>query len=419
MKFAHMSDIHLGFQKDPALQAVERAVFEEAVSECVSRKVDFVIMAGDIFHVNVPGMDVQKHAFAQFKRLHDARIPVYAVYGSHDHSPLANSVIDLLTEIGYITKMGHERDGDKIALQYVKDPGTGAVLAGLSGLKASRDLENYRMLAGSERKDPEGEPKIFIFHGAIKDMGDGERGEQMAASWMPRGFDYYAGGHLHVHHMERDLGGLPLVVYPGTPFAGNWRDMDKNSRADQDGVPRTKRGMVVAEYDVRMSAEFVPLGSARYKRIRVNADNMNSESAARDLRKKVAAAGAEGLIVVVSAEGQLSSGKTSDVDLGGAKKSLSEAGAAAVLVRNTLTSKEYKVVAEGRSTDEYEQRTFEANIEHTSVRRPELVGERGVKTAVGLLERVRVPKEENEGRGVYESRILGDALDALGLDNDT
>lgn len=417
MKFAHMADIHLGYQKIPALQAAERGVFEEAVGECISRKVDFVVMAGDVFHVNVPGMDVQKHAFSQFKRLHDAGIPVYAVYGSHDHSPLSNSVIDLLAEIGYITKMGHDRRGDKVFLQYTKDPGTGAVLAGLSGLKAGKDLQNYEDLVFEE---PEGgSPKIFIFHGALRDMGDGERGEQMPASRMPRGFDYYAGGHLHVHRKEQDLGGLPVVVYPGTPFAGNSRDMVKNADTDPDGVPKTKRGMVVAEYDGRVSAEFVQLGKARYKRIRVDAKGRTSESVARELEKKVAAASAEGMIVVVSAEGALSSGKTADIDLSGARSALKEAGAEAVLVKNSVTSKEYEVKAEGLGKDGCEKQTFEANIESTSVRRSELVGESGIKAAASLLECLRAQKQENETKSDYEQRVLGDALAVLGLDHDT
>lgn len=417
MKFAHMADIHLGYQKEPVLQDMERRTFEDIVEECISRKVDFVIMAGDIFHVNVPGMDVQKHAFSQFKRLHDAKIPVYVVYGSHDHSPLSNSVIDLLAEIGYITKMEHERVDNKIRLSYTKDPSTGALLAGLSGLKAGKDVENYGMLERQE--PPDGSPKIFIFHGALKDMGDGERGEQMAASLMPRGFDYYAGGHLHVHSKEENLGGLPMVVYPGTPFAGNWRDMMKNADADEDGISKTKRGIVIVEYGGKISTEFVPMSRAKYKRIRVDARNKKSEEVASKLVKTVAEARAEGRIVVVNAEGALSSGKTSDIDLSRARSDLKELGASAVLIRNAVTSKEYDVKAEGHGKDECERRTFEANIESTSVRRPELVGERGVKTAMNLLECMRVQKEDDIKNADYEERVRGEALAVLGLDNDT
>ena len=414
MRFAHLSDTHLGFQREPALQGIERGVFEEAVSECISRGVDFVVMAGDVFHVNIPGMDVQKHAFGQFRRLHEAGIPVYAVYGSHDHSPLSNSVIDLLVEIGYIKKMGHEARDGKVYLNYVRDPKTKAVLAGLSGLKSSKDLENYKAL---ERQEPEnGSPKIFIFHAALKDMGDGERGEQMAASWMPRGFDYYAGGHLHTHREERGLGGLPLVVYPGTPFAGNAADMLKNSESGPDGTSRTKRGMVVAEYNGSMSTEFVPLGSARYLQIYKDVKGRKSESVARELIQAASDADAKGRIVVLSIKGELSEGRTADIDTGRIKQELKEKGAISVKIRDRATSKEYNIMAEGKSSEEYEQRTFEANIEGTSVRRPELIGERGVKAALDLFSVVRVPKQDNEKNSDYESRITGEALEVLELE---
>ena len=62
-------------------------------------------MPGDIFHVNIPEMSVQKFAFSMFRKLYEENIPVYVVYGSHDFSPISNSVIDLLAEIGYITKV--------------------------------------------------------------------------------------------------------------------------------------------------------------------------------------------------------------------------------------------------------------------------------------------------------------------------
>ncbi|MFB5632957.1 MAG: DNA repair exonuclease, partial [Nitrosopumilus sp.] len=104
MKFAHLSDVHLGFQKHESLQKIEQQVFEKAMDECISRKVDFILIPGDMFHVNIPEMRVQKFAFAKFRAVHDAGIPIYVVYGSHDFSPVSNSVIDLLSEVGYITK---------------------------------------------------------------------------------------------------------------------------------------------------------------------------------------------------------------------------------------------------------------------------------------------------------------------------
>ena len=121
MLFAHLSDIHLGFQKHESLQKIEQQVFEKALDECISRKVDFILIPGDMFHVNIPEMRVQKFAFAKFRQVHEAGIPVYVVYGSHDFSPVSNSVIDLLSEVRYISKVTKVKSSDdgKIVLDFM------------------------------------------------------------------------------------------------------------------------------------------------------------------------------------------------------------------------------------------------------------------------------------------------------------
>jgi len=128
LKFAHLSDIHLGFQKQDALQKIEQEVFEKTLDECISRKVNFILIPGDMFHNNIPEMRVQKFAFAKFKQVYDAGIPVYVVYGSHDFSPVANSVIDLLAETGYITKVTKVKDSQLQAFLGSKQEKTESIM---------------------------------------------------------------------------------------------------------------------------------------------------------------------------------------------------------------------------------------------------------------------------------------------------
>ena len=110
----------MGYQKRPSLQRIEEAIFQSVIDECIKRKVDFVLIPGDLFHINIPEMRVQKFAFRQLRKLHENGIPVYVVYGSHDFSPVTNSVIDLLTEAGYLIKVSKQKEGpqDKIALEF-------------------------------------------------------------------------------------------------------------------------------------------------------------------------------------------------------------------------------------------------------------------------------------------------------------
>ena len=44
-KFAHMSDIHLGAHREPALRDLERKCFAEAMDMCVDQAVDFLLIS--------------------------------------------------------------------------------------------------------------------------------------------------------------------------------------------------------------------------------------------------------------------------------------------------------------------------------------------------------------------------------------
>ena len=104
-QFAHISDIHLGFQQQSNLQKIEQQVFENIIDSCIEKKVNFILITGDLFHRNLPDMRIQRYAFRKFKKAYEAKIPIYVVYGSHDFSPIASSVIDLLSDVGYFIKV--------------------------------------------------------------------------------------------------------------------------------------------------------------------------------------------------------------------------------------------------------------------------------------------------------------------------
>jgi DNA repair exonuclease SbcCD nuclease subunit len=57
-KFAHMADLHLGAHREPALRQLEMKVFHEAMDRCISGKVDFVLISGDLFHVGIPDLEI-------------------------------------------------------------------------------------------------------------------------------------------------------------------------------------------------------------------------------------------------------------------------------------------------------------------------------------------------------------------------
>lgn len=417
MRFAHLSDIHLGFQQNPELQRVEREVFEWSLDECIAREVDFILIAGDMFHINIPDIRVQRYAFAKFRQVHEAGIPVYIVYGSHDFSPVADSVIDLLLETGYITKIvrGRGREDGKVELEFVTDPRTGAKIAGLSGLKASLDIEIYQNL---ERTALEEEPgfKIFMFHGGIADMKSdpAAKGEYMPLSYLPKGFAYYAGGHLHRWN-HQEFKGYPHVVYPGTPFAGHYADFEASARGQARGFAVVEFGRGGVE-----SVEFVEAKGAPYEMIRVDGDGKSPDSINAELLQKAGGADLKGKIVVVKLSGEMATGKTSEVDISALSQKVEESGALAInTARGGLTSKEYNITkVSGANRDEIEANVFGENIGQVRLDQEELLGERGVDLARRLLLEIRQPQGTNEQKGKYEERICGKAMEIMGLDSD-
>ena len=417
MKFAHLSDVHLGFQKQESLQKIERQVFEKILDECIERKVDFILIPGDLFHVNIPEMRVQKFAFAKFRAVHDAGIPIYVVYGSHDFSPVSNSVIDLLAEVGYITKVtdatSHE-DG-AISLKCLVDPKTGAKITGLSGLKVGKDREWYEKL---DRESLEAEQglKIFLFHGGISDMktDSGIDGDQMPLSLLPQGFSYYAGGHMHkFNHQSFD--GYSNVVYPGTPFAGYHADLEDNANGQ-------KRGFVLVEFeDTVKSVDFVEIENTEYEVIEVDANNRKAESVNQELAEKTADIDVQNKVVIIKIQGELMAGKTADVDVSIVRDNLNNKDALVVNVsKNQLTSKEYSITeAKGSNKEEIETNVFSENIGQLKFDYPELLNESGIKLSSKLLQELGQSKLENEKNNEYIPRIRDSALALLGLDDDS
>jgi len=417
LKFAHLSDVHLGFQKHESLQKIEQQVFEKILDECINRKVNFILIPGDLFHVNIPEMRVQKFAFAKFRQVHDAGIPIYVVYGSHDFSPVSNSVIDLLAEIGYIKKVtnatSHE-DG-KISLKCLIDEKTGTKITGLSGLKVGKDREWYEKLDRSSLEAEQG-LKIFLFHGGISDMktDSGMDGDQMPLSLLPKGFSYYAGGHMHkFNHQSFDE--YSNVVYPGTPFAGYHTDLEDNANGQ-------KRGFVLVEFDDKIkSVDFVEIKNTEYEIIEVDANNRKAESVNQELSEKTADVDVVNKVVIVKIQGELMSGKTAEVDVSIVRDNLNNKDALVVNVsKNQLTSKEYSITeAKGSNKEEIETNVFSENIGQLKFDYPELLDKSGIKLASKLLQELGQSKLENEKNNEYVPRIRDSALALLGLDDDS
>jgi DNA repair exonuclease SbcCD nuclease subunit len=405
----------LGYQKQSSLQQIEESIFQSVIDECIKRKVDFVLIPGDLFHINIPEMRVQKFAFRQFRKLHEMGIPVYVVYGSHDFSPISNSVIDLLTESGYLTKVSVQKDAaeDKIVLGFTQDPKTNAKIVGLPGLSAGKEHEYYQKLDRNVLEIEEGF-KIFLFHAGINELKTKSiaEGEFMPVSLLPKGFDYYAGGHIH-NFLMQEIKGYGKIAYSGTTFAGYHSDLEENAKG-------MKRGFILVEFDNNKvhKTEFIPIENPKYEIIEYNANGKKSASVNIDLFAKIKQFDPADKIIIIKIFGELISGKTTEIEFTRLREELKENKAKEVLInRNSLSSKEYLITpAIGQNKDEIETNVFKENIGDIKIEDKKMQGQHGVKVAKSLLQEVRQPLLVNENKFVYQKRIDENAFKILELD---
>ena len=235
----------------------------------------------------------------------------------------------------------------------------------------------------------------------------------MPLSLLPRGFDYYAGGHMHKFN-HQNFEGYQNVVYPGTPFAGYYADLEENAAG-------LKRGFVLVDFDKKVnSVEFVELPNAQYEIIQVDADNRKSESVNQELIEKSSSITAEQKIVIIKVAGELTSGKTADIDISALREDLRTRGALVVNIsKNNLTSKEYTISeAKGTNREEIESNVFSENIGQLRFENQNLLNEKGIGLAKKLLQELSQPQLANEKKNEYIPRIRDNALKILGIDKD-
>jgi hypothetical protein len=412
-KFAHMSDIHIGAFRQPEMKRLLLDAFDAAIDRCIEEGVAFIVMAGDIFDSNIPDLSAVRRAAEKMKEASDAGIRLYAIYGSHDFSPNYSSIVDVLDGAGLFTKIEAKsaaEDG-KIVLSFVQDP-SGPKICGISGRKLSLDREDYTAL---DREKLEAEPgfKIFVFHGALDELKPSplEMMESMPAADLPAGFQYYAGGHVH-NRARSDLPGHPNIAYPGPLFATDYDELIQLARGSE-------RGFYVVEFDREHveKVSFVPVRVCDFVELHYSAQGKSSVQAARELAQLASNANVTGKVVLLTVEGELAEGKTSDIDFNMVRRRIFASNPLSVLSSySRLVSREMPKGPPPKPVSATEREVFSSRISSVSVDEPRLRGEHGVSLAVRLLGALKEGRRENETKGDFEGRVSKSGLAVLDLE---
>ena len=418
-KFAHIADCHLGAQKYPELKVLEFEAFKRSMDICMDEKVDFIIIAGDLFHSNIPDMGIVRDVVRKLKEVNENGISIYITYGSHDFSPNATSMIDIITESGLLKNIVEGRveknsDNEEILkLNFIIDPTTKAKITGIYGRKTGIEKHFYEILDTESLEKSEGF-KIFVFHTSIEELIPKflSMMEGVSINRFPSGFDYYAGGHIHKKIFEDSITDFKPIVYPGPLFAGDMRDLEENAKNNQN----SKRGFFIVEFDEKVrDVSFHEIKLADYKYLQFDADQKTSHQLYDEIRDKIDDYSFDDQIVIIKVKGQLEGGKTSDIDFNQIRRSLRNKNALYVGINHhSLVSKEFKgVKLEAETKDEIEENLLKENIINVNVKTKTLIERQGVELAIKLINTLKKSSKTNEKKSDYKNRISKKALKIL------
>ena len=215
VKFAHISDVHLGGWKQQPMQDLNFQSFRKAIEVCISRKVDFVLIAGDLFDSAYPPIDILKETFAEFKKLKDSKIPCFLIAGSHDYSVSGKTFLDVLEKAGFCKNVTNfEESNDNIILNPTVHKGV--AIYGYPGKKSGLEIPELRRI---KFNDAPGMFKIFMLHTTIDKAKGSLPIDALEIDKLPKA-DYYACGHLHIEFQYENF------VYPGPIFPNSFQELE-------------------------------------------------------------------------------------------------------------------------------------------------------------------------------------------------
>jgi len=259
MIFSHISDTHLGFvqyHSEERENDVYQA-FDEAIDTSIKDHVDFVILAGDIFHVPNPSGKAIVVLANALKRLKKSNIDSFFILGDHDISRIrATPVPWVYHNLDFSKYIGN---GKPFVYKDV-------LITGFDKRRKS-EIESFESdfaQVDAEAKKHQGH-KILVLHQGIAEIN--KFAAELNSTDLPKNFTYYAMGHLHDQDLKRfsHLGG-PLA-YPGSI-----------ELTSSEGIKETQKGFYQVDISKpEASPTWIKLDTRPQFSIKTSIENIPSE----------------------------------------------------------------------------------------------------------------------------------------------
>lgn len=248
------------------LEAIPKA-YDRVIDAALSRKVDFVVLAGDMFDTSRASYGDYLHFFEGLQRLDEAGIPSFLIGGNHDpFSSWGGSLGRLPASSRFLGGESpefvlFERDGEPLCLIGARGYSTQAwpidePIAG--GISRAEAIEALKL---AHPKAADAPFCIGVIHTGL-DI-DQSKAYSDPAALLNSDVDYWACGHLHKRNA------LPSAERPRIVFPGCTQGRDLKE-AGVRGCYVVDMAREADELEPRVSLEFVPTANVVFHTMRID-----------------------------------------------------------------------------------------------------------------------------------------------------
>ena len=216
MRFLHAADIHLGTpvqgfsgaakHVEAKLREASFLAWERICDAALAYEVDFVLVAGDLYHREARTVQAARFLRSQVQRLAEAGIMVYVVNGNHDPVGKREELVDMPDNFYAFPAAGPE-------CMEVRDKG-GTLLARIFGV-SYRSRWDSRPLHAMLQPPDATMVNIGLLHTALDPANPNYSPCSIQDLIDQKHIHYWALGHVHNPRILRSE--LPAIAYPGTP----------------------------------------------------------------------------------------------------------------------------------------------------------------------------------------------------------
>jgi DNA repair protein SbcD/Mre11 len=382
-KFAHISDVHLGGWKQQPLQELNMQSFRKAIDICISKKPDFVIIAGDLFDSAYPGIEILKETFSEFKKLKDSKIPCFIIAGSHDSSISGKTFLDVLEKAGFCKNVAdfEEKESEIILNPTIQG---NVALYGYPGKKSGLEIPDLRKI---KLNDSPGMFKILVLHTTIDKAKGTLPIDSIETESLPYA-DYYALGHLHIDFQYQNF------VYPGPVFPNNFQELEDLEHG----------GFYIVDTESENSLQKIELNLKEVVSLEIKVKD--ALTATSQIIFELDKIDLEDKIVLLRVSGELENGKTSDIKFSQIEEFVKKKNAY-FLLKNThnLKTKEVELEIEVKETENIEEETIKIYSEKNPSDFNKLI--------LQLIDALSIEKQEDEKSENFMNRLLEESKKVL------